>query len=84
MPWNWQRYPDAMKNLPVRVRHKAIEIANALLSEQYDEGRAIAIAISQAREWVENNPPRQRKNKARPTKMRMNGQSDKDNKQQTA
>jgi uncharacterized protein YdaT len=38
-----------MKNLPPRVRHKAIEIANALLKEGYDEGRCIRIAIWRAR-----------------------------------
>lgn len=63
MPWTWQRYPDSMKNLPVRVRHKAIEVANALIEDGYDEGRAIPIAIAQAKEWVENHPPRQRKSK---------------------
>ena len=31
MPWNKQDYPVSMKNLEPRVRHKAIEIANALL-----------------------------------------------------
>jgi len=52
MPWNNHDYPDSMKNLPVEVRNKAIEIANALLEEGYEEGRSIAIAISQAREWA--------------------------------
>lgn len=61
MPWTWQRYPDSMKNLPVRIRHKAIEIANALLEDGYEEGRAIPIAIAQAKEWHENHPPRKRK-----------------------
>jgi uncharacterized protein YdaT len=40
-----------MKNLPPRVRHKAIEIANALLKEGCDEGRCIRIAIWRARRW---------------------------------
>lgn len=61
MPWTWQTYPDAMKNLPTRVRHKAIEIANALVRDGYDEARAISIAISTAKEWVEAHPPRKRK-----------------------
>ncbi len=56
MPWSENDYPSSMKNLPKRVRNKAIEIANALLEEGYEEGRAIAIAISQAREWAENHP----------------------------
>ena len=37
-----------MSHLPVRVRRKAIEIANALLEEGYDEGKAIRIAIAKA------------------------------------
>ena len=53
MPWTWKDYPDAMKNLSVRVRHKAIAIANAILEEgKTDEGLAIAIGISKAKEWV--------------------------------
>jgi uncharacterized protein YdaT len=51
MPWDETRYPASMKRLPPRVRAKAIEIANALLDEGYDEGRAIRIAIAKAREW---------------------------------
>jgi uncharacterized protein YdaT len=31
------------------VRKKAIEIANALLADGYEEGRAIRIAIAQAK-----------------------------------
>ncbi len=34
------------------VRAKAIEIANALLAEGYDEGKAIRIAIATAKEWA--------------------------------
>ncbi|MDO3409497.1 DUF2188 domain-containing protein [Saccharibacillus sp. CPCC 101409] len=56
MPWNKQDYPQSMKNLDARVRNKAIEIANALLGDGYEEGRAIAIATSQAEEWAENHP----------------------------
>ncbi|RJS60188.1 DUF2188 domain-containing protein [Bacillus sp. PK3_68] len=52
MPWNENDYPASMKNLPQQVREKAIEIANALLDENYDEGRAIAIAIDRARSSV--------------------------------
>jgi uncharacterized protein YdaT len=37
-----------MRNL----RLKAIEIANALLEEGYDEGKAIRIAIAKAKEWA--------------------------------
>jgi uncharacterized protein YdaT len=49
MPWNAERFPVSMKNLPPRVRRKAIEIANALLAEGYDEGRCIRIAIARAK-----------------------------------
>lgn len=56
MPWNKHDYPPSMKNLEPRVRNKAVEIANALLEEDYDEGRAIAIATAKAQEWDENHP----------------------------
>jgi len=55
MPWNEDRYPASMRSLPPRVRRKAIEIANALLEEGYDEGKAIRIAIAKAREWAERH-----------------------------
>lgn len=51
MPWSDERYPASMKNLPPRVRHKAIEIANALLREGTPESRAIRIGIWSARRW---------------------------------
>lgn len=53
MPWTNKNYPDSMKNLPVKVRHKAIEIANAILDDgKLDEGAAIAIGISKAKDGV--------------------------------
>ncbi len=52
MPWNEIRYPRSMMHLPPLVRGKAIEIANALLIDGYDEGRAIRIAIAQAKRWA--------------------------------
>jgi uncharacterized protein YdaT len=54
MPWNDYRYPAAMSLLRPAVRAKAIEIANALLREGSDEGRAIRIAISRAKLWAEH------------------------------
>lgn len=54
MPWTNKDYPDSMKNLEKEVRNKAIEIANSLLEDHYDEGRAIPIAISKAKEWYDN------------------------------
>ena len=52
MPWTPQRFPPSMAHLPEPVREKAIEIANALLSEGMDEGKAIRIAIAKAKEWA--------------------------------
>jgi uncharacterized protein YdaT len=54
MPWTKNNYPDSMKNLEDSVREKAVEIANALLEEGYEDSRAIPIAISGAKEWSEN------------------------------
>lgn len=55
MPWSKDDYPNSMKNLNTRTRNKAIEIANALLREGYEEGRAIPIATKQAEEWAESH-----------------------------
>lgn len=53
MPWTNKDYPNSMKNLPVKVRHKAIEIANAILDDgKLDEGLAIATAIRKAKDVV--------------------------------
>ena len=52
MPWNEQHYPVAMKNLAPVSRTKAIEIANALLSEGMDEGKSIRIAIAKSKKWA--------------------------------
>ncbi len=52
MPWNDTHFPRSMAHLPAPVRAKAIEIANALLAQGYGEGRAIRIAIAQARRWA--------------------------------
>ncbi|WP_228038178.1 DUF2188 domain-containing protein [Nodosilinea sp. LEGE 06152] len=41
-----------MKNLTTEVRRKAIDIANALLGDGYEDGRAIAIATAQAEKWA--------------------------------
>lgn len=54
MPWDTQDFPDSLKNLQPPIKKKAIDIANAMVEEGYDENRAIPIAISQAKEWYEN------------------------------
>lgn len=56
MPWNLERYPASMKNLPEEVRAKAVQIANALLERGEDEGRAIRIGIAQAERWAVRHP----------------------------
>ncbi len=55
MPWDETYYPQSMQNLPLEVRLKAIEIANALLEKGYEEGKAIRIAIAKAKEWAERS-----------------------------
>ena len=55
MPWNSSYYPISMKNLPPVLREKAIDIANALLEEGMDEGKAIRIAIAKAKEWADGH-----------------------------
>ncbi|MEK5493650.1 DUF2188 domain-containing protein [Paenibacillus sp. FSL R7-0297] len=61
MPWNKGDYPDSLKNFTAPVRNKAVEIANALLEDGYEEGQAIAIATAQAKEWGENHDKQIRK-----------------------
>lgn len=54
MPWTKSDYPDSMKNLNEYTRLKAIDIANAMVENGYEEKRAIPIAINQAKEWYED------------------------------
>ena len=70
MPWNEAYFPRSMVNLARPTRLKAIEIANALLGEGYEEGRAIRIAISQARRWAES-PPERRSSSGQPPRRRL-------------
>ena len=46
---------DRCGTCPPKCRLKAIEIANALLEDGYNEGKAIRIAIAKAKEWVERD-----------------------------
>ena len=57
MPWSKLYYPKSMAHLPELVRVKAIDIANVLLAQGYDEGRAIRIAIAQAKRWALRTTP---------------------------
>ena len=52
MPWTNSYCPASIKNLAPAVREKAIEIANALLAEGMEEGMAIRVAISEAKQWA--------------------------------
>ena len=52
MPWTEDHYPPAMRRLPLEVRLKAVEIANAMLEEGYDEGQVIRMAIAAAKRWA--------------------------------
>ncbi len=54
MPWNADYFPPSMRHLSAVARDKAIEIANALLAEGMDEGKAIRIAIAKAKEWAQD------------------------------
>ena len=61
MPWPKGEYPPSYKNLPVKLRNKAVEIANAILEETGDEGLAIATGLKKARE-VTKTPNKASKN----------------------
>lgn len=66
MPWTDKDYPQSLKNFMAPVRRKAIDIANAILEQDKDEGRAIAIATAQAEEWAKNRGMQIRKKNAPP------------------
>ncbi|CAM3956133.1 DUF2188 domain-containing protein [Alkalicoccus chagannorensis] len=51
MPWNMTDYPSSLKNLETPVRKKAVDIANTMVEEGYEEGEAIPIATEQAKKW---------------------------------
>ncbi len=51
MPWSKDDYPGSWKNVPKKVRDKAIEIGNALKKDGMDDDKAIPTALSKAREF---------------------------------
>jgi len=61
MPWYHGDYPPSYKNQPVKLREKAVEIANALLKEGVEEGIAIATGLKQAREYFKNEAQKVKK-----------------------
>ena len=60
MPWTASDFPVSMRHLSAATREKAIEIANALLADGMDEGKAIRIAIAQAKRWAQDHGRPQR------------------------
>jgi len=50
MPWYNGDFPPSYKNQPVKLRNKAVEIANHLLDSGTEEGIAIATGLKRARE----------------------------------
>lgn len=59
MPWTYERPPVSMRHLPPEVLRKAVEMANAMLREGMEEGRAIRIATARAQAWARRprHPP---------------------------
>lgn len=55
MPWSEVYFPVSMRHLSAATRAKAIEIANALLAEGIDDGKAIRIAIAKAKDWAQHH-----------------------------
>ena len=51
MRWHNGKYPDTYRNQPVRLRQKAVEIANSLVENGVDENAAIATGLTRAREF---------------------------------
>lgn len=52
MPYGAGEFPHTWKNVDPATRGKAVSILNALLDEGMEEGKAIAVALTKAREWV--------------------------------
>jgi len=55
MPWNKTYFPASMQHLSEMARDKAIAIANALLAQGMEEGKAIRIAIAKSRQWAQQH-----------------------------
>lgn len=76
MPWTMNDYPDSLKNLNEVTRKKAIDIANAMVDEGYEEGRAIPIATAQAEKWYDSASQKEReeyKKSGKPTQRSEEG-----------
>jgi len=42
LPWILDDYPPSMKNMKHTIKKKAIDIANSMIDDGYDEERAMA------------------------------------------
>ncbi len=51
MPWHNGNYPSLYQNQPVRLRQKAVEIANNLMRNGVDENTAIEVGLRKARDF---------------------------------
>ena len=64
MPWYNGSFPPSYKNQPPEIRTKAVEIANELLLQGFEEGVAIATGLKKARQFFEDDSdPKARKEK---------------------
>ena len=57
MPWYNGNFPPSYKNQPLRLREKAVEIANQLLEQGAGEGIAIATGLKRARLFFKKQAP---------------------------
>jgi uncharacterized protein YdaT len=63
MPWYNGDYPPSYKNQPVKIREKAVEIANELLLHGSEEGVAIATGLKRARQFFKKASDTAKKSK---------------------
>jgi uncharacterized protein YdaT len=63
MPWYNGTFPPSYKNLPEKLRNKAVEFANALIMEGAPEGIAIATGLKKGREYFTSKEKHRRKSK---------------------
>ena len=67
MPWYNGDYPPSYKNQPKKIRDKATEIANEVLTTTGDEGEAIATGLKQARLHFANLDKKKKKSRVTTT-----------------
>lgn len=61
MPYTKTDFPDSLKNLPAKIKNKAVDIINSLLEAGYEEARAIAIGTWKAEKMYDYKPLGKRK-----------------------